>query len=1110
MRLSSKGLTMKYVVSILFLALSLFVTPAFSQQSLLLKQPAVSAQKLAFVYAGDLWVADRDGSNPRRLTSSPAEENNPVFSPDGKLIAFSASYEDNTDVYFISVSGGQPQRLTWHPDSDIPTGWTTDGAAVTLVSRRETDHGRSGQLYHASINGGLPKKQMEARVYRGNYDRQGNRFAYIAHGSGYNGLFGGSSGWKGYRGGTTPAIQIMDIKAQTVTTIPGAGVTNFNPVWLGEQLYFISDRENEIFNIYRYDPIGEAVTKVSNEPVWDVRAASGHGTMIVYEAGGQLKSLDTGSNQVSDIPITINPDLPQLRTQWKDASKTIQHADISPSGKRAIITARGEVFTVPVEDGAVRNISADGTTHEYTAIWSPKGDQVAYITASENGQSVVLKDQTGRGNHTQYELGPNFYELLAWGAGDNMRIVFQDNHLSLFSIDPTNGAISTIATGIRREQIDVSVSPDGKWLAYTLEQANYNRDLALFNFETGSNTVVTDGAADVASPAFSKDGKYLYFAASTNSGPIQIGLNMTSQERPYRAGLYALVLAADGKSPVLAGVSDENEDTEADASKEKNESGNDKEGGKDKEAEKTPETRIDLQNLSSRLVALPVAENSYGNLAVDKDGRLYYVRATQPGISVDPPGTEEGAEDTLMRFDFKEKEAASLLTGLSHFMMSANGSHMLISKSDGTLVVAETGDELEPEKLALDGLKLQINPLEEWTQIFNEAWRMEKEYFYADNMHGLDWQAVYDRYRPLVNHLGRREDLSALMVEMIAELQVGHNRTGGGDVHKEKETQTGLLGANFIIDQGRYQIAKVYNGEQWNPFIKAPLATPGNEARQGEYILAINGRELSSLDNIFNALQGTSGKQVTLRVGPRANGRDAREIIVEPVESERMMRLWSWIETNRRTIDEATNGQVGYVYLPNTAGAGYTFFNRMFFAQVDKEAIIIDERSNAGGQAANYITDVLSRRHLSGWKDRDGQFYNTPAGAMHGPKVMLIDQDAGSGGDYLPYSFRHLGIGKLMGTRTWGGLIGIATNPELMDGGYLTVPFFRFFDADGQWSVENEGVAPDIKVELDPIATNQGRDTQLEQAIAEVLSQLDGFENPVPTKAPPLPTEPGQ
>ena len=1093
---------MKYVYPIAFVTLTFLANPVFAQQTLLLKQPSISADKLAFVYAGDIWLANRDGSNPRRLTSSPAQENSPSFSPDGTQITFAATYEDNIDVYVVAVSGGQARRLTWHPGPDIPTGWTSDGTAVTLVSARETDHGRSGQLYHVSLQGGMPMKQMESRIYRGVYDSGDKRLAYIAHGSGYNGLFGGSSGWKGYRGGTTPAIQIMDIGAQTVKTVPGAGATNFNPIWLDGQLYFVSDRENKIFNIYRYDPASTAIMKISNEAVWDVRSAGGHGSTIVYEAGGRLKNIDLEHGQLTEIPIAINPDLPQLRSRWKDAGKTITHIGLSPSGKRAIITARGEVFTVPVEDGSTRNITADGTKHEYTAIWSPKGDQIAYITKSEGGQSLIIEDQTGRGDRAQYELGPHFYRLLEWGIGDDSRIVYQDNHLSLYAIELPSGSILKIATGMRRENIEVSISGDGKWLAYTLEQANYNRDLVLLNFASGTTSVVTDGAADIASPVFSRDGSYLYFAASTNSGPIQVGLNMTSQERPYRAGIYALVLAADGKSPVLGGSGDENEDeVEAD---------NDKDENKEDDSDKTPETQIDLQNLSQRIVALPVAERNYRNLAVGKEGNLFYLQAVQPGASVEPPGAKEGAKNVLLRFDFEEKEATSLLTGVNGFVISAKGTHMIINKADGSLEVAEIADELEPEKLMLDGLRLRVNPREEWVQIFDEAWRMEKEYFYAANMHGLDWQAVYDRYRPLVDHVGRREDLSALLVEMIAEMQVGHNRTSGGDVHQEQGAKTGLLGANFRINNGRYQLARVYTGESWNPFIKAPLATPGNEAREGEYILAINGQELGSADNIFEALQGTDGKQVTLRVGPQADGRQAREIVVEPVDSERMMRLWSWVENNRRAVDEASNGRVGYVYLPNTAGAGYTFFNRMFFAQVDKQAMIIDERSNSGGQAANYITEVLSRKHLSGWKDRDGQIFNTPAGAVHGPKVMLIDQDAGSGGDFLPYSFRQLGIGKLIGTRTWGGLIGIFANPILMDGGVLTVPFFRFFDADNNWSVENEGVAPDIEVALDPIASNQGRDTQLERAISEVLSQLEDFENPVPTVAPALPTELGE
>ncbi|MGD9548267.1 MAG: PDZ domain-containing protein [Candidatus Krumholzibacteriia bacterium] len=1095
-----------FLTVLLILALAIPLQGSAAPQTLLLRQPDISAENLAFVYAGDIWVAQRDGSLPYRLTTSPADENSPRFSPDGALIAFCASYEGNQDVYVIPVEGGQPRRLTWHPGQDSPTGWTADGKAVAFVSSRETDHGRSAQLYHASLDGGLPVKQMEARIVSGAYDDAGSRLAYIAYGSGYNGLFGGGSGWKGYRGGTTPEIMIMDLEAGAVTTIPGAGTTNFNPVWLGDRLFFLSDRDDEIFNLFRYDQAGGTVTRITDEKVWDVRAAGGHGDVVVYESGGRLKSLDTTTGAVTEIRVSINPDLPQLRPQWKDASRTVQTTGISPTGKRVIVTARGEVFTVPVEDGSTRNLTRTGTRREYSALWSPGGDQVAYIADGPEGQSLVIEDQTGMDEARTFELGPYFYQLQGWSKGESGRIVFTDNHLSLYAIELDGGGIDKIATGSRREEIDTALSPDGRWLAFTQERPNFQRDLMLHEFATGRTVQITDGAADVAAPAFSLDGKYLFFAASTNSGPLQVGLNMTSQERPYRAGLYAAILAADGDSPLLPKSGDENEkDGDSPEGKDK-----DKKGGDDEDdGDKSDETRIDLEGIASRIVALPVAERNYRNLAAGKDGALYYVQAVQPGASNEPPGERASDENALVRFDFEDKEAESLMTGVNGFSISADGKHLLIGKGRG-YEVAETGKKLDAKHLDLSGLKVMVDPREEWRLIFDETWRMEKEFFYDPDMHGLDWKAVRDRYLPLLDHVGRREDLNAVMVEMIAEMQVGHNRVGGGDLHGEDGTNTGLLGANFTLEDGRYKLARVYTGETWNPFVTAPLATPGNEAREGEYLLAVNGRDLTAADNVFEYLQGTAGTQVTLRVGPRADGRDARDITVEPVTSEREMRLWRWIEANRRRIDEATGGRVGYIYLPNTAGAGYTFFNRMFFAQLDKEALIIDERSNAGGQAANYIIEVLGRAHLSGWKDRDGLVYNTPAGAMHGPKVMLIDQDAGSGGDYLPYAFRQMGIGKLIGTRTWGGLIGISANPRLTDGGFLSVPFFRFYDADHEWTVENEGVAPDLHVPLDPVATNEGRDSQLEAAIAEVTAQLRGFENQVPTEAPPYPTELGK
>lgn len=1081
------------------IVLATFTHSLAADQTLLLRQPAISEAHLAFVYAGDIWVAGLDGSQPRRLTSHPAEENTPVFSPDGQSIAFAGAYEDNIDVFVISVQGGQPQRLTWHPAADVPQAWSADGSAVAFVSQRETDHGRSGQWFHAARAGGLPEKQMEARIYRGAYSDEGD-LAYIAFGSGYNGLFGGTSGWKGYRGGTTPAIQIMDAKRSQVTTVDGAGATNFNPFWLDGKVYFLSDRDNKVSNLFSYDPVSAAIRQLTREARWSIRAAGGFGSTVVYEAGGRLWRLDLPSGEREEIVISIAPDLPQLRPQWKDAGSTIEHSEISTTGKRALLTARGEVFTVPVEDGSVRNLSNTGTQREYTALWSPDGQRVAWITETAEGQAVVVTDQTGSAEGRPIVLGPHFYELLSWMPGDSPRLVYSDNHLGLHALNLDSGKSQRIATGARRESVDVAASPDGRWLAYTQEQPNFHRQLMLHDFETGRNAAVGDGLADAASPAFSPDGKFLYFAASTNSGPLQIGLNMTSQERPYRASLYAVVLSRDEASPLLPRPGDE------EAAPAEEDSDDDK---KRKDAEPVP-VRIDLEGLNARIVSLPVPESSYGNLQVGEDGDLFYIESVQPGATTPPPGEQAEKDNRLVRFDFEEREAKVMLSDVTRFAVSHDGTQMIIQKADGSLATAEIADEMELKALDLAGVRVLVDPREEWAQMFDEAWRMEKEYFYADNMHGLDWNGVYDQYRPLVAHVGRREDLNDLIVEMIAELQVGHNRAGGGDVYKGESAKTGLLGANVTVENGRYRLAKVYSGESWNPFVKAPLAVPGNEAQEGEYILAVNGVELTAADNLFARLQGTVGQQVRLRVGPDAGGKNARDIVVLPTDDERELRLWSWVEANRRHVDEATGGRVGYIYLPNTAGAGYTFFNRMFFSQLDKEALIIDERSNSGGQAANYIVEVLGRKHLSGWADRDGLTYNTPAGALHGPKLMLIDQDAGSGGDYLPYTFRYTGIGKLMGTRTWGGLIGIAANPPLMDGGRVVVPFFRFFDPDGNWSVENEGVAPDIEVTLDPIATNRGEDSQLEAAIAEIQSQLEGFESGVLKEAPPLPTELGE
>ena len=1079
------------------LAMTGAAASAQDDQTLLLRMPAVSGDTLVFVYAGDLWRAGLDGADPTRLTAHPADERFPHISPDGSMVAFTANYEGNQDAYVISINGGQPQRLTWHPGADQVTGWSADGR-VLFSSRRETNHGRSGQLWSIAPDEGYPRKEMEARFVIGDMHEDG-RLAYHPTRQAHSFFSDGGSGWRMHRGGSTGTIRLLSADRESSTLLESDRINEFYPVWVGDLVYFLSDEDNESLVLFSYDPETGERTRLHSEAPWDIRWMDAYGDTLVFEAGGRLKQYDVATGQVSEIRISLNADLPQLAPRWEDASRTIQSAALSPTGQRALITARGDIFSVPLDEGSTRNVSDTSGVREYTALWSPDGDSIAYISDEGGRQSLKLIDQRGFDDPRTIELtgeDGSFFFLQTWSPETN-RIFYTDNLLNLYQLNVTTGQSIQIAKETRRSGFDVAVSPDGRWVAYTLEQANFLRDLVLRNIETGQQFTVTDGMADVGSPVFSRDGAYLYFTASTNVGPQQVGLNMQTRERPARFAIYAAVLAADGRSPFLPETGDENASSDDEA---------------DENGDDTPRTRVDVEGLADRVVAFPVAERRYGNLGVAKDGALLYVDYAQPGAQNTPPGENGNAQNRLMRFDFEEEEASELSSGVNQFILSQDGGTIFLQRANGSWAHSETGSSLDLEGLDTSGMRIRIDPRDEWAHIFDEVWRMEAAYFYDEDLHGLDWQGVRERYEPLLDHVGRREDLNFLLVEMIGEFQVGHNRTGGGDVHNETRVPAGLLGADFTVQNGRYRIARIYSGERWTPFLSGPLAQPGLEVSEGDFILAINGRSLTGADNIHAELQGTAGVQVTLRVADDASGANAREIVVEPLGNEGALRLWGWIEANRAAVDEATDGRVGYVYLPNTAGAGYDFFNRMYYAQANKQAIIFDERSNGGGQAADYITDVLSPFHLAGWLGRGNDVpYNTPFAAHYGPKVMLIDQDAGSGGDFLPYSFRRRGIGPLIGTRTWGGLIGISANPPLIDGGFLVVPFFRFYTPEGEWTIENEGVAPDIVSQLDPVAANAGRDTQLERALQELEAMMAAQTTPsVPLTAPAPPDELGQ
>ena len=1117
--------------TLLAAALALSST-AQAEQTLMLHQPTLSKDRIAFIYGGDIWTTDRQGGNARQLTSSANAERDPQFSPDGRSIAYTATVDGNTDVYVIPTAGGAARRLTWHPGADVVSGWSRDGKRVLFVSAREVGASRSGQFYEVPAEGGIEKKVMEAVGVAAAWSPDGKQLAYQP----YTTAYGGTSGWRQHRGGDTPPIWIIDPAApaaqQHWEKLPHVNASDTNPRWSGKQVVFISDRNDGAANLFAYDTATKQLRQLTHEKVWDLRSADVDGDTVVFEVGGKLKTMSIASGAQQDLPIQLEISGPQARVQWKDAGKAMTRAVLSSTGKRVLVTARGEVFSVPVKDGSVRDLTNTDGVRESGALWSADGQQVAYLSEAGQGMGLhhvlMLRDQQGLEAPRVIELAKTgYYSLVDWSP-EGKTLVLADNHLNLFTVDVASGVQTHIDTAARRMEdelgLRVSFSPDGRYLAYHVLQANYLSQLRIYDIASKKVHEVSDPLVSATAPAFSPKGDVLFFAASTNAGATDPSLDMSSNDRPRRAAIYALVLASDGKSPLMPKAGDEDkkadekkvEDKKSEDKKdEKKDDGrkDDKKDSKDAKAEKADKkpTRIDFDGLAQRTAALPLPERNYDALAVASDGALFYIEREQPGAAESKPGTPEEAANQLFRFDFESRKAKSVTSDVKEFSFSADGKKLLVRSSSDSLQVSDAGEKFDGKSVDLAGLRMRVDPRREWRQIFDETWWMEREYFYDPKMHGLDMAGTYARYLPLLPSVQRREDLNDLLVNMIAELQVGHNRIGGGDVFSEKAVAGGLLGADFAPEQGRMRITRILEGDRWNPFVTSPLAAPGLGVKVGNFLLAVDGVEVrADQANLFELLAGTVGKQLTLTVADDAAGKNTRRVVVVPIANEAPLRFWDWIEHNRRYVDEKSGGRMAYVYMPDTGGPGFKYFNRMFYAQAQKDALILDERRNGGGQVANYVIELLQRRYLMSAKDRDGALFDTPTAAIYGPKAMLIDQDAGSGGDIMPYLFRTNGLGTLVGTRTWGGVIGISVNPKLIDGGSLTVPYIRLFGADGKWTVENEGVAPDMEVELDPRAVNAGHDVQLDAAIANVADKLKGWKPVRRSQPPAMPTELGK
>jgi len=1105
----------------------------------LLRTPTVSATHIAFAYANNIWAVERSGGLARRLTSFQGQTANPKFSPDGRLLAFSGNYAGNTDVYVVPVEGGDPKRLTWHPGADVVQGWMPDGASIVFASGRATwAPGAAPRFWTVPVEGGVEQPLPLPRAYQGKISPSGAHVAYRMNTS-----------WdeerRNYRGGQNKPIWIVDLKTHDLVTPPWDGSKEMDPVWVGDTVYFLSDRDG-VSNVWSYDIGSKRLAQVTKFRDFDVKSIDAGAGAVVFEQAGQIHELDPASGRTKTLAITARGDFPWMMPRWEDVTSRITNIALSPTGRRVVVEARGEVFTIPAEKGDIRNLTASSGSAEREPAWSPDGTWVSYFSDRSGENTLVIESQDGLKPPREIPLpNPKHYYTPSWSP-DSKKLLYHDTNLDVWVMDVESGQATVVGRDnwmVPQRTLHPTWSPDSKWVAYASRLNTLYRAIVVANVETGRTEQITDGLADAMYPVWDAGGKYLWFLASTDFGLRSQWLDMTSYDREETFGLYFAVLKKDEPSPLLP-ESDEDEGVGSappgEGGRGGRGGGGDR-GGRGGAAAESPEgaqaeppaqaprprgpvtVQIDFDGLQQRIVSVPgVPERQYAQVKAGTAGTVFYLEA---GAAAGRGGRGGGGGGSVLhRYRLSDRRAQQFVTGVAEYAVSADGRKLLYrtggagggrgrgGAGGGTVNLFLVDADRNPPQSGqgrLDvSLRMYLEPRAEFQQIFNEGWRKQRDYLYVPNMHGSDWpkmKEMYGQFLPFVNH---RADLNYLLDNMGAELAVGHSYVRGGDMPDVPRSPGGLLGADFAVEQGRYKITRIYDTESWNPGLRAPLAAPGVDVSVGDFIVAINGVELRAPDNIYRLLDGTANRQTVLAVNraPALDG--AREVTVVPVANEQGLRTRAWVEHNRRLVDRLSEGQLAYVHVPNTGQGGYESFNRYYFAQQDRKGAIIDERFNGGGSAADYIIDVLQR-------DYDGYFNNvagdrrpftSPSAGIWGPKVMIVNEMAGSGGDLMPYMFRRRKIGPLVGTRTWGGLVHTADTPPFIDGGSMIAPRGGFFTRDGEWAVENEGVAPDIEVENLPKAVIAGRDPQLERAVEEAMKLLKANPPTRRTTEPPPPT----
>jgi tricorn protease len=1070
----------------------------------LLRFPDVYGDQVVFTYAGDLWLASTHGGTARRLTSAPGLELMARFSPDGRSIAFTGQYGGDEQVYVIPTAGGIPRQLTFYPAAgplpprwgydNLVYGWTPDGQSVLFRSLRDTHTLEDGQLFTVPVAGGLPVPLPMPTAGAGDFSPDGKTIAYSP-------MWRDFRTWKRYQGGWATDLFLFDLehrKAQRITDSPR---TDRDPMWIGDGVCFASDRDGHL-NLYRYDLASRETRQLTSQRESDVRWPSAdRAGQIVYELSGGLHLYDTRSDEDRALDIYVPDDGVARRPAQIAAIDQLESFELSPAGERALIVARGDVMTLPLEHGVTRNLTRSSGSHDREASWSADGQRVVYVSDSSGEEEVWLEDQNGIGASRQITRGGATRYFAPRLSPDGKRIAVADQNGHLWVVDVQSGERREIADDPFEPGLDHRWSPDGRYLAYSVSDANGLRGVWIWRAADGQTVRATPALFEAHGPAWAPDGACLYFL-SFREYPPQLGTREFNYVANRNFGVYALALRPDVENP----WGPRNDEVGAQAREEENKK---KEPGEDKgEASKTPpEVRIDFTDLPARVIRVPIDPDNISRLEVtsdavvyERDGAFYY-------------GRDSETQPQVVSFDVADRQPKTLADGVQAWSLSGDGKRLLWRDTEGAfkfIDVTDADGDGDPDSkkikdVSTAGLVVDRRPTEEWAEIFREVWRRYRDYFYVANMHGYDWQAIRARYEPLLAFVGDRTDLNYVLGEMIAELNVSHAYIEGGDLRLPSRPTVALAGARFELDAAsrRYRIARIFPGENEEPDYRSPLTEVGVGVKAGDYLLAVNGHELRAGDNPWQWMQAPAGQVVEWRVSSRADGRDARNVVFDPIASEDNLLYLAWVTANRERVERLSQGRLGYIHLPDMGAAGIREFIKWWYPQLDKDALLIDDRANGGGNVSQMIIERLNRRLLGTDFARNYDLpLSYPQAVVAGPKAVLINGTSASDGDIFPYMFRAAGLGKLIGKRTWGGVIGISDRGPLIDGGAVYVPEFGTAGPDGRWIIEGQGVEPDIEVDQNPEAVIEGGDPQLERGVGYLLEQLKTTAHGLPSRAP--------